>query len=102
MKREQRYNWIENYLLWSSLRRKVNESCDVLDREFVEGYVDATGAKVKVMPFGADKCAQLGRDLSAMFRAGRLSRWANGIWGGSSEGFPRWVYSYSLPKQRSN
>jgi hypothetical protein len=98
VKAEQRYNWIENYLLWLTIRRRFTANVDVLDAAFVDDFVEVTGLKVAVMPYGADKCPQLGRDLSAMFKAGRLTRWANGIWGGSGEGFPKWVYSYSLPK----
>jgi hypothetical protein len=98
MKTEQRYNWIENYLLWLSIRHRTVTYVDVLDAEFVDAFAEATGAKVVVMPYGADKCGQLGRDLSAMFKAGRLGRWACGIWGGSGEGFPKWVYSYHLPR----
>lgn len=71
---------------------------DVLNRDAVNAYAEATGAAVKMMPFGADKCPQLGRDLSRMHGAGLVERCATGLTGMAGMGFPRWVYSYHLPK----
>lgn len=69
---------------------------DVLNRAAVDDYVEATGASVLVMPYGADKCARMGRDLAAMHKAKLLVRHASGLQGMSGMGFPRWVWSYRL------
>lgn len=91
MKPNERFDWIEK-------RIPTYHSVDVVTRDFVEDYTDATGASYQLMPFGADKCPQLGRDLAKMADAGRLTRCRVGIDGMGGMGFPRWVWSYSLPK----
>lgn len=70
---------------------------DVLDTDFVDSYTEATGAPHDVMPYGANRCKMLGRDLSEMYKAGLLDREATGIFAGEW-GMPRWVYVYSLPE----
>lgn len=70
---------------------------DVLDSDFVCAYADATKAHATVGMVGAPRCKQLGKDLSAMFAAQRLTRCAAGLQAGdASMGFPKWVYTYSL------
>lgn len=69
---------------------------DVLDAGFVEAYVGATGVASGEQPFGAPSCPMLGRDLSALWKAGALRRVPVGLQG-REVGFPAWVYSYSLP-----
>jgi len=70
---------------------------DVLDSDLVCAYADVTGCEPTVLMVGAPKCPQLGRDLSAMYAAGKLERSVVGLGNGdSSIGFPKWVYSYSL------
>lgn len=92
MQGEARYAWIEQWLSHQPLGLSV----DVLDRDFVDDYVAATGARVKVMPYGADKCPQLGCDLSWMAARGRLLRSRTGICGLAGMGFPKWVWTYRL------
>lgn len=75
---------------------KQHVHVDVLNQEAVDAYVRETGAPVVIMPFGANKCAQFGRDLSRMHSEGLLKRYAAGLTGMSGMGFPRWVYSYQL------
>lgn len=76
---------------------------DVLNKHFVECYVDATGAKEVVQFFGAPKCPQLGRDLGQMYRMGTLKRHATGLAPGDSYmGFPKWVWSYQLVIPKSS
>lgn len=99
MKPEDRYRWIEEYMHLQAKRLgeikyvRVN----ILDAYFVNDYIEATGADCVGMPFGADKCKQLGRDLARMFHTGRLLRHADGLWNMAGMGFPRWVYTYQLP-----
>jgi len=67
---------------------------DVLDSDLVCAYADVTGCEPTVLMVGAPKCPQLGRDLSAMYAAGKLERSVVGLGNGdSSIGFPKWVYS---------
>ena len=96
MKPADRYAWIVAYM---KARSTEHAPCavDVLNGEFVDSYVDATGANFLLCFYGASTCPQLGRDLSAMHKAGLLTRWACGIGDGlCHQGFPRWVYSYKL------
>jgi len=93
MKKQERFDFIETFLKNDG----VHATVDVLHRDFVDRYIDATNAKFYAMPYGAHKCPQLGRDLSEMYAAGRLRRWTLGLDGMSGYGFPRWVYVYRLP-----
>ena len=47
--------------------------------------------------YGADKCLQLGRDLSFLARRGVLVRHRASVTGVAGMGFPKWVWSYRLP-----
>lgn len=96
MKPRQRQHWVVDYI-----QKRTTATCpfycNVLDSAFVGAYIDFTGAPFDLQPFGADKCPQLGRDLSALYKAGKLSRYATGLGpGDASMGFPKWVYSYRL------
>lgn len=92
MKPIDRYDWIENWMI-----ENREWHVDVLNKRFVECYVDSTGAKEIMQFFGASKCRQLGRDLGEMYRLGRLNRHATGLAPGDSYmGFPKWVWSYSI------
>ena len=96
MKPNERYQWIVDYL---SDNPHPGNSVDVLDRHFVDAYTEACKPRVcLVMPYGANKVPQLGRDLSKMYDMGMLKRYIIGIDGLAGQGFPRWVYSYRLPK----
>lgn len=97
MKPKQRYEWIEKELREQrKLQGDHAEGCNVLDRYFVDGYLEATKAPFAAMPYGADKCPQLGRDLSRMYKEGILKRARCGIEGMSGMGFPKWVWIYKL------
>jgi hypothetical protein len=74
-------------------------SVDILNQQFVDDYLTATGAVHSVMMYGAHKCPSLARDLSAMALKGFLNRSRVGLPGMSGEGFPKWVYSYRLTVQ---
>lgn len=104
MRPTDRYQWILEYLRkWQEFYGTSSYSVDILNADFVTDYVEATGTKrYSIMPYGADKCSQLGEDLSAMYRKGLLDRSTVGIDGMSGMGFPRWVYSYSLKKEATN
>lgn len=69
----------------------------VLDSDLVDAYSDANEVPVRIQFVGADKCPQLGRDLSSLFADGYLSRFPVGLGDGlSSMGFPKWVWEYKV------
>lgn len=88
----ERRAWIAQYIATYEPRTGV----DVLHRRFVEAYVKATGSHVNPVAWGADKCRQLGADLSAMKRLGELRRFRIGLGFNWQPGFPKWVWSYEL------
>jgi hypothetical protein len=93
----QRRDWLLQYLLNRQAASSSRCSVDVLDAEFVDRYVNATGAPVVHHVIGADKSSTLGPDLSALFAAGLLKRASIGVPAVTSGGgWPKWVYSYWL------
>lgn len=88
----QRFDWIER-----AIEEELGNAVDVLNRDFVDAYTEATGVPFRVTFWGANKCAQLGRDLTEMKRKLRLKRARIGLSGGAwMPGFPKWVWSYRL------
>lgn len=88
MKQEKK-NWLMDYIL-------KNGPVDILNEKFVDQYVDKFNAKHKVQMYGANKCPELSRNLSTLFKEGILTRSTIGVpdlWG---MGFPKWVYVYDL------
>lgn len=92
-----RFDFIEGYLRDRTSSAGL-ASVDILDRYFVDAYVEHTGALCAVMPFGANKCKLLSQDLRRMQWHRRLTRTRTGIEGLAGMGFPRWVYTYKLSK----
>ena len=87
-----RWVWIAEYI-----RDKTRGTgVDVLNSDFVDDYVEAFGLRVHIMMWGANKCPQLGRDLSAMTKCGYLKRSRVGLSGNWQPGFPKWVWGYTL------
>lgn len=79
--------------VWILKEAQTREFLDVLDSEFVDAYICEFGAAHKVTFWGANKCRQLGADLSAMAKVGYLRRYRSGLSGGSWQpGFPKWVW----------
>lgn len=74
---------------------RANRMADILDRDFVVAYIQATDAPSRENFFGAPSCPTLGRDLSALYRQGKVARSRCGL-SGHEVGFPRWVYVYEL------
>lgn len=85
-----------DWLREETKRTKLPATVNVLDQRFVDHYVEKTRARCHLMPYGAHKCPDLGRTLSEMEIAGILDRSRSSIPGGRGEGWPSWVYVYSL------
>ncbi len=94
--REDKVEFVKKYL-----RDRDPQGVDICNRFFVERYVETFSAPSIAMIYGADKCPQLGRLLGDMFRAGILKRHRAGIVGFAGEGFPKWVYYYTLSAEFS-
>lgn len=70
---------------------------DIVSRAFVESYIAATRALHETMSIGPPKCPTLGRDLSALFRKGYVTRYPRGMdTGMHAAGFSAWVFAYKL------
>lgn len=91
MKPKQRYEWLKQQIA-------ANSSADVMDMKFVDSYIVATDAPYTPQMFGANTCRQLGRDLSAMYKAGMLTRGRVGLTEHYT-GMPNWVYVYRVKDQ---
>lgn len=90
-----RHQWILKYLE----NLNAYDHVDVLNQAFSDAYIEAFKPSFKAVYFGVNKCRQLGLDLSAMYKAGLLARSHVGL-GASNQledGWPKWVYCYSLP-----
>lgn len=82
---------------WLARRARDETFIDVLNADLVDDYVDAFGLKCDIVPWGANICPQLGRDLSEMAKRGYLKRNRTGLSSGAWQpGFPKWVWSYRL------
>lgn len=93
MKKQERFDFIETFLKNDG----AHASVDVLHADFVNKYIAATNCKYGFTMIGAHFCKQLQRDLSEMYKLGRLRRHVSGIQG-MPWGFPKWVYVYRLPQ----
>jgi hypothetical protein len=90
-----RRRWILEWLR-AEKSRGASATCDVLNQDFSDKYLVATGAKCMPTAFGAHKCPQLGRDLSRMNAEGSLVRKRVSICGMAGQGFPKWAWVYEL------
>lgn len=76
------------------------EGCvDVLDQEFIDGFIEATGCKFIPYFWGAHTCRYAGKVLSELYHKGKLNRGVIGLGGNWMPGFPKWVYCYTLIKE---
>lgn len=69
---------------------------DILNSDFVDGYLEQFKPTFQPMTIGAHKCQQLRRDLSEMADFGFLKRGTIGVGGNWQPGFPKWVRCYSV------
>lgn len=73
-----------------------NNVVDVLNKDFVDLFIEKFNVKHTVTNYGANKCPYLNRLLSNMYKDGILDRCVVGIPDSKYLGFPSWIYSYSL------
>lgn len=93
MNREDKIKWVEDYL-------KTKEFyVDILNRNFIDAYIDKFNPKYGATNYGADKCPDVAKTLKIGFDQGIFKRQRAGITCGYS-GMPRWVYVYSLSSKK--
>jgi hypothetical protein len=73
---------------------KKENYVDITNTPFVDAYINKFKSKHKVMLYGANKCPEIGRILSLMYKQGLVQRTIVSLSLGYS--FPNWVYLYSL------
>ncbi len=82
---------------WLVKWMKENQRADVMNSKLVDEYEEEFKPKVDVMIYGANRCKDLGRTLSAGYKLGLFKRSAVGLTNGAwNVGFPKWVYVYEL------
>lgn len=85
--------WIIDYI--SNLERV--QVVDILDEDFVNAFIKKFNPKYEVTLIGAYRCKELSLLLGKMYKKCLLNRCVIGLRGGAwQDGFPKWVYSYSL------
>lgn len=87
-KQEDRFRWIVGQL--SERGGELN----ILDADFVDSYIDFTGAAHRVRHWGAAMCPLLVSDLRKMKRRYILRRERVGF-SNPADGFPTWIWSYT-------
>ncbi len=89
MKASERYDWIIQYLLTHAEASAVNQDFQDAYHKRFPGY------ERRETLWGAEPVRQACRDLSALYRQGRVVRRNVGLVA-AEPGFPRWVACYSL------
>ena len=89
-----RKDWIVKYL-------KITKEpwIDILNEKFVEEYIKEFNSKFEEVNYGALKCKEISNILTQMYKDNILNRNTHGVTRLSTEGFPKWVYIYSLQCQ---
>jgi len=96
LKPADRQLWLLRYFLRGTKQNRVF-SVNVLDKDFVDEYLEATNATFKPTNYGANRSRMLGSDLSQLERDRKFRRKKAGIGDGMSAlGFPKSVWDYSL------
>lgn len=85
----ERHIWLLNYI-----DQADGGHVDVLNSKLVDSYILQFGMTFRAVIYGANKCPQLGKDLSKLHRFGILDRSSIGITSSYEDGWPKWVYSY--------
>lgn len=73
--------------------------CSTIDAKFVDGFIEATGAKWQPRSIGAHRCSYLSARLRELWKNERLIREIASVpYDLTCLGFPRWVHLYHLNK----
>lgn len=85
----EKIEWILDWI------RENNSPVDILNSKFVDDYVNHFNPTVEILPFGANRCPDLGRVLSWGYKNGYLNRGRISLFC-KEVGFPNWVYVYNV------
>lgn len=87
----------ENRLQWVLDNMGLGEN--VLHAEFVDRYIEVTGASFTPTMFGSFKCPLLGKDFLELYKRGLVQRTRVSL-PGAGIGFPSWCYCYDKEKDQ--
>ena len=88
--KSEKIDWVRDWL------KQNNTPVDILNSKFVDDYINEFNpSKVEILPFGANRCPELGKLLSWGYKNGYLNRGRVSI-SCKEVGFPNWIYVYSL------
>ena len=93
MNRQDKIKWVEEYL------KTEDQFVDVLNRKFIDDYIDQFNPRYGLTNYGANKCPDAAKTLKIGYDQCVFQRQRAGITCGYS-GMPRWVYVYSLPAKK--
>ena len=85
----EKQKWILQYIV------DTGYGVDILNSDFVDAYIEKFNAKFIITNWGANKCPDLGRQLSKLYKLCYVNRGRVGLinW---QIGFPKWVYHYDI------
>ena len=69
---------------------------DILNADWVDAYIESFNAPHRICNWGANKCPQLGKLLSQMYKKNILNRGVIALGRAWQPGFPKWVYTYAV------
>lgn len=90
MPKAQRLDWLMSYFS----ARPAHWYENTLNEDFVQQYIDATNSPHRIRLIGASTCPTLSRDLSTLYKQGKLERISAGTGDMHSLGFPSWTWEY--------
>jgi len=93
---DEKIQWIVEYI--KDPYKFAESRVDILNRDFVEEYINKFHPVYKPTMYGADKCRDLSRVLKIGYDRGIFDRKTCGVQGMWGLGFPKWVYSYNIKK----
>jgi len=87
-------------LAWLADAQKNGPTIDACNRAFHDAFYERFGGRIAPKLFGAQPVFKATSLLRAMWRAGLLERHRVGL-SEMTQGFPKWVYCYTLPRKGS-
>lgn len=91
---KKRFNWIKS---WIEQYQPGTNGVDILNADFVDGYIKKFSPAHRGANWGAKKCPEISRVLSNCLRNGWFKyRSRIGLGKNWQVGFPKWVYAYFI------